>query len=73
MSTSNSISTSSLQGKNPKTNTIKVEKFSIFSKYINIMYSLNNEHIFQTKIFYPNGDLEKIKDLYSKEDLNKIF
>lgn len=54
-------------------NTIKVERLDIFEKNINITYSLNSKHFFQTNIYYPNGDLEKIKSLYSEDDLNKIY
>lgn len=54
-------------------NTIKVERLDTFEKYINIMYSLNDKHIFQTKIFYPNGDLEKLKELYSEDDCYKVY
>jgi len=52
---------------------LKVEKLEIFQFHLIITYSLNKIHIFQTKIFYKTGEIEKLSKIYSESELRKLY
>ena len=52
---------------------LKVEKLDIFDKHIMMTHSLNDTHMFQTKVFYPNGELVELKKFYQENELRKLY